>query len=64
MFKNNPEHTTFFNFISGSNVRKGKISKQVNVVKVATAALKYLGINFDNTWKLDSKSVGLDLEKY
>jgi len=58
--KNIPEHTTTFFIASGStDVQKGKIEKQVYVVDIAVTALKHLGIDIKEEWKLDGKVSGL-----
>lgn len=56
--KDIPEHTTIFYIASGNGVRKGEIEKQVNVIDVAVTALKHLGIEIKEDWKLDGKVAG------
>lgn len=53
------EHTTIFYIASGKDVKKGEIEEQVNVIDVAVTAMKHLGIEMDENWKLDGKVAGL-----
>ncbi len=54
-----PEHTTIFYIASGKGAGHGEITKQVNVTDVAVTALKHLGLEIKEEWKLDGTVSGL-----
>lgn len=56
--KDIPDHTMIFYIANGKNVKKGELKQQVNVVDVAVTAMKHLGIQINDSWKLDGKVVG------
>ncbi len=57
--KNIPEHTTVFFIASGTNAKKGEITKEVGVVDVAVTAMYHLGIPAKESWDLDGSVSGL-----
>jgi predicted AlkP superfamily pyrophosphatase or phosphodiesterase len=56
--KDIPDHTMIFYIANGKNVKKGELKQQVNVVDVGVTAMKHLGIQINDSWKLDGKVVG------
>ncbi len=57
--KNIPIHRNIFYIINGDKVKKGEILKPVNVIDVATTAMKILGVQQKLIWNLDGKVSGL-----
>ena len=57
--KDIPEHTTIFYIAFGKDVVQGELLKPVNVVDVAVTALKHLGTDVKEEWKLDGEVSGL-----
>jgi len=57
--KDIPEHTTIFYIANGKSIKKGELKSQINVVDVAVTAMKHLGIDIKENWKLDGKVAGL-----